>query len=161
MPIHDAYARRTPYELLRARPDFFDRGFADLEAEAGARGVDIENPAAFAMLGPVQGMLGELVPTGADATSTHDAASVLYFAFHMWRTGPRVVLVRDATLRGWVADEESAEDVGAAWPKVGSLDALAGSAGYVQLPSYCLWVGGGHAPDPATGDAGEGGAPKA
>ncbi len=137
MPIHDAYARRTPYELLLPTPDFLDRGFAGVEAEADERGVDPANPAAFTMLGAVQGMLAELRPADAAAVAAHDLASVLYFAYRMWKAGPAVCLVRAATLRRWLAAEEIDGPSAAR-----DLDALAGRAGYVQLPQHLLWMEG-------------------
>lgn len=64
MAVHDSYARLTPYELLLPGPDFADERFPAIEAEAGTRGTDLHNPAAFAMSGAVQGILAELRPDG-------------------------------------------------------------------------------------------------
>lgn len=116
MAVHDAYARLTPYELLLPGPDFADERFPAIEAEAGTRGTDLHNPAAFAMTGAVQGILAELRPDGdePDVPAPEDAApneiardeaapneaapgtsapqgprvhgEVLFFAYHMWRT---------------------------------------------------------------------------
>ena len=98
MAVHDAYARVTPYELLFPSPDFPDARFPAVEAEAVAAGIDLDNPAAFATLGGVHGILQALRPEGepapgaqpqeaAAATGAH--ADVLYFAYQIWRLGRR------------------------------------------------------------------------
>ena len=98
MAVHDAYARLTPYELLFPSPDFPDARFPAVEAEAAAGGIDLGNPAAFATLGGVHGMLQALRPEdepapaaapqeSAGATAAH--ADLLYFAYRIWRLGRR------------------------------------------------------------------------
>ncbi len=132
MAVHDAFARLTPYEVLLPRPDFADERFPAIEAEAGARGTDLHNPAAFAMSGPVQGVLADLrpddgesaavAPAGAAPTASpledaHAHAEVLFFAFCMWRTmrlhdSPVVALAARRTLRSLLADGTSDDDPG-------------------------------------------------
>ena len=123
MAVHDAYARLTPYELLLPSPDFADERFPAIEAEAGARGTDLHNPAAFTVSGPVQGILAELRPDddGPAAVAPEEAApdasalqgphvhgEVLFFAYHLWRTArphgpPGVTLITQRTLRSLLA----------------------------------------------------------
>ena len=103
MAIHDAYARFTPYELLLPDPEFPQRCFAAITREAGERGVDAGNPAAYVMLGAVRGALAELREEDAAPGSAHDHAGILFFAYHFWRCDRAVVLVRRETVRGLLA----------------------------------------------------------
>ena len=137
MAVHDEYARLTPYELLLPEPDFADRRFPAIGDEAVQQGVDAGNPAAFVMLGAVQGTLAELRDEDAPAESVHDHGGVLYFAYHLWRTAGALVLAQQKTLRALVpgdAERESARRK-SLWP-----NELAGSAGYVQLPQHLVWI---------------------
>ncbi|MYK66474.1 MAG: hypothetical protein F4022_08390, partial [Gemmatimonadetes bacterium] len=103
MAVHDAYARFTPYELLLPDPDFPDRCFTAITREAEERGVDAGNPAAYVMLGAVQGALTELREDDAGAESAHDHAGILFHAYHFWRCGGGVVLAHRKTVRGLLA----------------------------------------------------------
>ncbi|MCY3807834.1 MAG: hypothetical protein OXG58_00085 [Gemmatimonadetes bacterium] len=134
MAVHDGYARFTAYELLLPDPEFPNRRLATIGAEARERGVDAGNPAAFVMLASVQGALAELREEGAGPESAHEHAGILFFAYHFWRAGTEVVLVRRKTVRTLLAG--GAETVGEpAWE-----DGLAGRAGYVQLPQHLVWM---------------------
>lgn len=139
MAIHDAYARLTPYELLFPEPEFPDRRFPAIGDEAVERGVDAANPAAFVMLGAVQGMLGDLREEGADPGAAHDHGGVLYFAYQMWRMGAGVVLAHQKTVRALLG--ESADVVNerdkSLWEKE-----IGGRAGYIQLPQHLVWFEG-------------------
>ena len=161
MAVHDAYARLTPYELLLPGPDFADERFPAIEAEAAAGGADLHNPAAFAMSGPVQGILADLRPDdGGPAAAAvagpaasplegaHAHAEVLFFAYRMWRTArsreePVVALVARGMLRGLLdggLSDEAGTNGGRSrsrgpWPP-----ALRGRAGYVQLPQHMVWA---------------------
>ena len=95
------------------------------------------------MLGTVQGALVELREEDAGAESAHDHGGILFFAYHLWRTGGGVVLAQQKTLRelldagprvaagegGVVGDEEA-----------GWAGDLGGRAGYVQLPQHLVWI---------------------
>ncbi|MDE2653159.1 MAG: hypothetical protein OXI71_05010 [Gemmatimonadota bacterium] len=139
MAIHDAYARLTPYELLFPEAEFPDQRFPAIGDEAVERGADAGNPAAFVMLGAVQGILADLREEGGDPEAAHDHGGVLYFAYQMWRMGAGVVLARQKTLRALLG--ESADVPNAAgkslWEKV-----LGGRAGYIQLPQHLVWFEG-------------------
>ena len=137
MAIHDAYARFTPYEMLLPDAGFPDRHFPVIGAEAEQLGVDTANPAAFVMLGAVQGVLAELREEDAGAEAAHDHGAVLFFAYHLWRTGGGVVLAQQETLRGLLGGEAKPAEVGgdALWPQE-----LGGRAGYVQLPQHFVWI---------------------
>ena len=87
MAVHDAYPRLTPYELLLPDAEFADRRFPTIAGEAAGRGVDADNPAAFVMLGAVQGVLAELREEEAPSEAAHDHGGALHFAYQMWRGG--------------------------------------------------------------------------
>ena len=132
MAVHDAFARLTPYEAFLPGPNFADERFPAIEAEAGARGTDLHNPAAFAMSGPVQGILADLrpddggpsavvpersVPTASALKEAHAHVEVLFFAYRMWRTArshedPVVALVVRRTLRSLLAGGASDAEPG-------------------------------------------------
>lgn len=137
MAVHDAYARLTPYELLLPEPEFAERSFPPIGEEAAERGVDTENPAAFVMLGAVQAALAELREEDAAPESAHDHGGVLFFAYHLWRTGGAVALAQRKTLRdvapGGTEHADSARNP--LWPKT-----LGGNAGYIQLPQHLVWI---------------------
>ncbi len=137
MAVHDAYARLTPYELLLPEPDFADRWFPEIGEEAVQQGVDTGNPAAFVMLGAVQGALAELREDDAPPESVHDHGSVLYFAYHLWRTGGTVILAQQKTLRALVSSDGGRPSTGrnSLWA-----NELAGCAGYIQLPQHLVWI---------------------
>lgn len=137
MAIHDAYARFTPYELLLPDEEFPERHFPGIGEEAAERATDTGNPAAFVMLGAVQGALAELREEDAGPGAAHDHGAVMFFAYHLWRTGGGLVLVRQATLRGLLGG-------GAGSAKARSrptwTEGLRGRAGYVQLPRHLVWI---------------------
>ena len=132
MAIHDAYARFTPYELLLPNPEFPDRCFGAIAEEAEERDVDPGNPAAFVMLGSVRGALAELREEDAGPESAHDHAGILFFAYHLWRTGGGVVLAGRTTLRELLDAGPRAGE--------GGVGDLGGRAGYVQLPLHLVWM---------------------
>lgn len=138
MAIHDDYARLTPYEMLLPEPDFADRCFPSIGEEAVERGVEVENPAAFVMLGAVQGALAELRAEDAAPESANDHGSVLFFAYQLWRTRGTVVLAQQKTLGALLSGEcdPPKEDRNSLWTKE-----LGGSAGYIQLPQHLVWLG--------------------
>ena len=132
MAVHDGYARFTAYELLLPDPEFPNRRLAAIGDEARERGVDAGNPAAFVMLASVQVALAELREEDAGPESAHEHAGILFFAYHFWRAGTEVVLVRRKTVRALLAGETETES--------GWGDGLAGRAGYLQLPQHLVWM---------------------
>ena len=137
MAIHDAYARFTPYELLLPDEEYPGRHFPGIGEEAAERGVDTGNPAAFAMLGAVQGALAELRDEDAGPGAAHDHGAILFFVYHMWRTGGGVVLARQETVRELLGGGAGPARVrgDSSWTRD-----LGGRAGYVQLPQHLCWI---------------------
>lgn len=157
MATHDAYARLTPYEMLLPDAEFPDRHFQGIGEEAAARGVDTGNPAAFVMLGAVQGALAELRAEDAAPESANDHGSVLFFAYQLWRAGPEMALVRAATLRRLLTPPTDSRPTDSppagkapSTPDDAWTNALRGRAGYVQLPQHLVWLEEGG--DPGPGD---------
>lgn len=137
MATHDAYARLTPYELLLPDAAFPDRHFTAIGEEASERGVDVANPAAFVMLGAVQGALAELRAEDAAPESANDHGSVLFFAYHLWRTEGTVVLAQRKTMRALLSGDSEPQKGGrnSLWTKE-----IGGKSGYVQLPRHFVWL---------------------
>ena len=170
MAVHDAYARLTPYELLLPDPEFADRRFPAIAEEAAERGADPGNPAAFVMLGAVQGILAELREDDAPRESAHDHAGLLHFAYQMWRCGgcaaaeprpgghvdagepptgghdPAVVLVTAASVRELLrgsstnGSDPASPESDPASAADERASALRDRAGYVQLPQHLVWL---------------------
>lgn len=134
MAVHDGYARFTAYELLLPDPEFPNRRLAAIAEEARERGVDAGNPAAFVMLASVQIALAELREEDSGPESAHEHAGILFFAYHFWRAGAEVVLVRRETVRTLLSGEVETEG------EPGWGDGLAGRAGYLQLPQHLVWM---------------------
>ena len=136
MATRDDSVRLSPYELLFPEAGFPDERFPAIEEEAEERGVDTGNPAAFVMLGSVQGIMADLREDDADPQAAHDHGGVLFFAYRMWRAGPSVTPVHADTLRELLssppADPSTADDDWTA--------ALAEQAGYIRLPRHLLWL---------------------
>lgn len=137
MATHDAYARLTPYELLLPDAAFPDRHFPGIGEEAAARGVDAGNPAAFVMLGAVQGALAELRTEDAAPESANDHGSVLFFAYHLWQTGGTVVLAQQKTMRALLSGESEPQSTS---HNAMQTNEIGGKAGYVQLPRHLVWL---------------------
>ena len=60
MPIHDTYARITPFELLVPDEDFADRRFPLIRKEAEERKVNLADPERFVLLGEAGAVLREI-----------------------------------------------------------------------------------------------------
>ena len=133
MPIHDAYARATPFERWLPTPDFVDRHFPAIRDEARERGVDLVDPGAFAVLEAAASVLDELrMPEDSLETLPRHAA-VLFHAFHHDAAGRPLLLVRESAVRAAVTGAEAPGSV------PGDREGLM-PGGYVQLPQHLVWV---------------------
>ena len=112
--------------------------------EARQRGTDPWNPAAFAMLGAVGAAVGDLSPE--DAPSDGDHGLAVFYAYHLWATGADLALVSSDSLRQVVRSREGPAPSGV-------YDALAPTAGYLQLPQHLVWL---EAEDPAVPESVDG-----
>lgn len=87
------------------------------------------------MLGATAGALGDIQPEDAPSGAAHDHGSLLYHAYHIWRAGEPVILVRHQTLKALIDDPApSASD----WT-----ESIKGKAGYIQLPQHLVWLDAG------------------
>jgi hypothetical protein len=142
MPVHDAYARMTPYELSFPSVQWAREAFEGVREESEARGVDRSDPALFILLGSVGRMLQELRPEAEDPERIHPLGALLFHAFHFWEAGERVFLVTTPVVRQVI-------DSGPPSLWSGSLPA---AAGYVQLPQHLIWMEGDEQPRPESVD---------
>ncbi|MGD2067840.1 MAG: hypothetical protein PVI57_04080 [Gemmatimonadota bacterium] len=147
MPIHDAYARRTPYELLLPDADFAARHFAAVEAEAAERGSDLSDPEQFVMLMAVGETLRELRGAGESSERIREHGWLLFHAHHFREAGRPLWLLSTPAARLLVEGAEGAP------PEVEP----PGPAGYVQLPQHLFWARS--EPERPMADGGEGAEP--
>ncbi|HUF14061.1 MAG TPA: hypothetical protein VMN78_13235 [Longimicrobiales bacterium] len=154
--------RDTPYELVfrRGRIDFEGDRFPAVRAEAEQRGVPLDDPERFVMLGSVGALMRDMV---LDEAAADDAGEVwqalppeavaqtgalLYHAFRFSEAGACVHAIEEEAARELAAAPALEETARA--PRA---DAVAGTAaiaapaeaGYVQLPRNLFWARAGEA----------------
>lgn len=134
MPVHDAYPRKTPYELSFPDREWAEERFAEIEEEAEARGSDLGDPEAFVMLMSVGKALRELRGPDDAAERIQEHGAVFYHAYHMNRAGEPLYLLDARAARYLV---ESSPEAGG-WTPV-----TPEPAGYVQFPQHLFWTAGG------------------
>ena len=131
MPLHDAYARRTPYELAFPDLEGARAHFRAVEDEAEERGADpAADPEVFVMLEAVGRALRELRAPGEDAALIRQHGVLLWHAYRFWAAGETPTLLRLHAAR-YLLDPFTAPS----WD--GGVDP---SAGYLQLPQHLVWV---------------------
>jgi hypothetical protein len=137
MTLHDAYLRRTPFELTFADADAAAEFTSTMASAAEEAGVDPTDRRAFVTLEAVGSFLRRIQPGGAGRTgpqATYDYALLLYHAFHFARGGARPLLVSETTARALVKG-----DVQKGGASGGETD-LPAPAGYAQLPRNLFWI---------------------
>ena len=134
MPIHDAYARITPYELFLPTGSYADERFPLIRAEAETRGAGLNDPHGFALLSEAGAVLREIRGEGDDPHLIHQYGALLFHVFHFWGEGCPLYLLETRAMR-FLADTGPPEGT---WSP-----ALPGRAGYVQLPQHLIWTHGG------------------
>ena len=131
MAIHDAYLRRTPYELAFPDVAHARERFAAFEAEAEERGTPVvDDPEAFVMLGSVGRSLRELRGPGEDPALIAQHGRLLWHAYRLWKVGELSALVSLPAVRRLLDSDADA-------PWQGELPA---AAGYLQLPQHLVWI---------------------
>jgi len=144
MPIHDLYARVTPYELLLPEEGFADERFPFIQKEAGERGGGaLFAPEQFALLGEAGAVLRAVRGEGDDPALLQHHGALLFHSFHFWRAGRPLYLLETPVARHLV---ESGPGAGMWAPS------LPGPAGYVQLPQHLFWIPGGEGIPPESVD---------
>lgn len=129
MAIHDAYARRTPFELALPGDDFPEERFPAIAEEAEERGTDLSDPSAFLMLTAAGEALRELRGPDESPEQIQQHGALLWHAFHFWRSRWPVLLLSTHVARYLV-------EAGPESPR----PELPGDAGYIQLPQHLFWV---------------------
>ncbi len=143
MPVHDAYARRTPFEVLLPAPEFADERFPALEEEARRREIPLVDPGVMLLLESGVELLQELRDPGQDPAEGYPYGALLFHAFHFWRAGRPLFLLDTPAFRRLVAEGPGAGEWSPRPP---------GAAGYVQLPQHILWAVGGEGSVPESVD---------
>ena len=143
MPIHDAYARITPYELLLPEEGFEEERFPLIGEEAKKRQADISDPERFALLSEVGAVLRDIRGETDAPQLIQQYGILLFHAFHFWQEGLLFFQLETGVVRYLV-------EVG---PKSGEwAPSLPAAAGYVQLPQHLFWVPGGRDAPPESLD---------
>jgi hypothetical protein len=123
-------ARSTPYELVFVEGDFEGRVFPGIATEAAEQGTDPLNPERFNFLSMTGDVLREVTPDDAPPDALEQYRSLLYHAFHFWRSGRRLFVMDRAVARYLV---ETAS------PMAGWQFAAPTGSGYLQLPANLFW----------------------
>ncbi|MGD2120107.1 MAG: hypothetical protein PVJ76_00110 [Gemmatimonadota bacterium] len=143
MPIHDAYARVTPYELLLPEEDFADERFPLIQKEAEEREADLSDPDRFALLSEAGAILREIRSEEDDPRLIQQFGALLFHAFHFWKEGLPFFMLDTGVVRTLVADGPG---------EGGWSPSVPGPAGYVQFPQHLIWVPGGEDTPPESLD---------
>lgn len=131
MPIHDGYARITPFELGFRGGEGAEEWFPPIRRELEARGLEAVDPDAFLALPAAMRVLGEIMDPEAGPAALREYGALLHHAYHFWRHGQPLFLLDTAVARHLVE----------AAPDLDGWDAAAlAPAGYVQLPQYLFWA---------------------
>lgn len=131
MPVHDAYARVTPYELTLPDEGYAEKRFPLIREEARSRGLDITAPEGFVMVAEVGAALREIRSPQDDPALIQEYGALLFHAFHFWEAGKPFFLLDGSVVRHLTEPELDMGDWQARVP---------GPAGYVQLPQHLLWA---------------------
>lgn len=139
MSLHDAYARRTPFELAFPDEEALDDFVRSVEAEAEMHGVDASNRVAFSMLGAAGAAVRRMQGPDAPAEAIQDYLALLYHLYHFVRHGRPLHLVGVHVAR-FLVEGSPGGPGGEDTTEVAEPPAR---AGYVQLPRHLFWIGGG------------------
>lgn len=131
MPVHDAYARITPYELLLPREGFAEERFPLIRGEAEERGGSVDDPDAFLLLSETAMALREIREEDDAAEMVQRHGALLFQAFHFWEGGQPLMFLDPGVVR-FLTENGPAEG--------GWKPNLPGKAGYVQLPQHMFWA---------------------
>jgi hypothetical protein len=140
MPLHDQYARLTPYEVAFPDPTRLDALAAAVDEEASRRSIDPTGLDAFLGLGAVGELLAELHGEETPRVALLEHGTLAFHALRLRRAGTPIYLLSTAAARRLV------EAVPTAAPKPVT------SAGYLQLPQHLFWTSvAGAAPESVDG----------
>lgn len=133
MPIHDDFARITPYELFLPTEEFAEDWFPKIREEAEGRAGGLESPESFVLLGEAALALREIRTEEDPPEMIHQYGALLFHAFHFFESGKPLYLLDTSVVRFLVERG----------PEAGEWDpSLPGKAGYLQFPHHLVWTSG-------------------
>lgn len=130
MLFHDAYLRRTPWELAFATAEGAEALPEAVRDEAARRGLEPSDPHAFLTLECVTRFVRDVRGPDAGGAALVQYGRLVYHAVHFSDPGRRVLLVSTGLAR---------ELTSGSW--TGPAPTLPGASGYVQLPRHLFWLG--------------------
>jgi hypothetical protein len=130
MPLHDAYARVTPYEVAFPDPARLDALAAAVDEEGKQRGADPAELDRFLALTAVGDFLAELHGEEIPRVALLEHGTLAFQVLHFRRAGTPVLLLSAQAVRHIVA------------APAGGLPQPPSAAGYLQLPQHLFWVSG-------------------
>jgi hypothetical protein len=128
MPLHDAYARVTPYEIAFPHPTRLDALGTAVDEEASRSAVDPAELDTFLSLGAVGDFLAEIHGDEVPRVALLEHGTLVFHALGFRRADTPLFLLSTAAARGLVHDAPKAAPVAPA------------HAGYLQLPQHLFWV---------------------
>jgi hypothetical protein len=136
MPLHDAYARVTPYEIAVPDPTRLHALGAAVDEEASRSAVDPAELDSFLSLAAVGDFLAELHGDEVPRVALLEHGTFVFHALNFLRAGTPVFLLTTPAARHLVhVAVDAAVDVASqAAPKPPV------HAGYLQLPQHLFWV---------------------
>lgn len=146
--------RDTPYDLVfrKGRLDFEGDRFPAVRAEAEERGVPVDDPERFVMLGAVGALMRDMLLEEATADDAGEVwaalppdavaqmGALIYHAFRFHEAGARVYAVDENAARELAAAPAGPADQGRPAPHGGAAPSAPADAGYVQLPRNLFWA---------------------
>ncbi len=145
MPIHDRYARITPYELTFASPD---EANAVLDRLTTADGMPDSDFNAFIGSDTTNDAIRELAGESVGPAESAHAAALLFHAVHFRAGACFLALLSTEEARQLVSPE--VEGVQESESQRFGAEGLLPASGYLQLPRHLFWV----APEAIEGGAG-------
>jgi hypothetical protein len=143
MPVHDSYARTTPFELLLPTEGFAEEWFPKIREEAEGRGGSLQDPESFLLLGEAAMALREIRGEDDPPELMQQHGALLFQAFHFFEAGMPLYLLDTEVVR-YVVGKGPGEGE---WSPT-----LPGRAGYLQLPHHLIWTVGGEDEPPESLD---------
>lgn len=131
MSLHDAYARRTPFELAFREKARAEALVDAVTEEATGRGADPEEPHAFVTMGAVAAFVAELETPDAAEGAIHQYGALAFHGVHFARADYPLYLLTTHAARYLVGGVPEGEPVSPT------------PAGYLQLPQHLFWTTGG------------------
>lgn len=144
MAIHDRYLRRTPFERFIPDPEFPERHFEAIEAEAKKKRMPLSDPGTFGMLEAGAEALSELRRPSDEPETLAQHSLVLFHAFHYEKAERPAFLMETPVVRALVETEPWEGDVDGDAPQLPA-------SSYIQLPQHLVWARTGSGP-PASVD---------